>query len=31
MCYVLDKEIVPEKEGRVAWGANGWILSPPPL
>ena len=29
-CYVLDREVVAEKEGFVVWGANGWILVPSP-
>ena len=31
MYYVLDREVVVEKEEFVVWRANGWILSPPPL
>ena len=29
MCYVLDREVVAEKEGFVVWRANGRILVPP--
>ena len=33
MCYVLDREVVTEKEGFALWRVNGRILvpSPPPL
>ena len=33
MYSVLNREVVPEKEGFVVWGANGRILVPssPPL
>ena len=29
MYYVLDREVVVEKEGFIAWKANGRILVPP--
>ena len=28
MYYVLDMELMAEKEGFVVWRANGWILVP---
>ena len=30
MLYVLDREVVAEKEGFVVCGANRWILVPVP-
>ena len=30
MCYVLDREVVTEKERFVVWVANGHILFPSP-